>query len=105
MKQFFQYHKDNNWDLPYTDKQAKIYILHRYKQGKKWQAINGDYSAIRKFFIKVRDLEWDIYNLPCPRKESKLPKIICRTKLKSGRASLAAALSDPAYQMVWIPIF
>ena len=49
LKQFFQYHKDNNWDFPYTDKQAKAYILYRYSQGKKWQTINGDYSAIRKF--------------------------------------------------------
>ena len=81
LKQFFQYHKDNNWDLPYTDKQAKTYILHRYKQGKKWQTINGDYSAIRKFFIKVRDLEWDIYNLPRPRKESKLPEIISQQEV------------------------
>lgn len=81
LKQFFQYHKDNNWDLPYTDKQAKSYILYRYKQGKKWQTINGDYSAIRKFFIKVKGLEWDIYNLPRPRKESKLPEIISQQEM------------------------
>lgn len=83
LKQFFAYHAKNNWSLPYTDVQAKKYILYRNKEGKKWQTINGDYSAMRKFYTKVRNLPWDIYNLPRPRKESKLPEIISQKEVKN----------------------
>ena len=82
LKQFFKYHEGKKWEFPYTDDQAKAYVLYRYKLGRKWQTINGDYSAMRKFFTKVRKLSWDVYNIPRPRKESQLPEIISQEEVK-----------------------
>ena len=50
-------------------------------QGKKWQTINGDYSAMRKLFREVLDLPWDIKKLPRPRKERSLPKILSQKEV------------------------
>ncbi len=45
------------------------YILFRYNQGLKWQTINGDYSAMYKFYRYVLDLGWNVKHSPRPRKE------------------------------------
>ncbi|MCB0541735.1 MAG: tyrosine-type recombinase/integrase, partial [Bacteroidetes bacterium] len=51
-------------------------LLSRYRSGKKWQTVNGDYSAMRKFYEHVLGQEWDVEHLPRPRKERSLPGIV-----------------------------
>ncbi len=58
--------------------QARQYILHRYDQGLKWQSINGDYSAMLRYFRDVKKLLWDVEHIPRPRKERQLPRIISK---------------------------
>lgn len=48
LRQFFAYRKREGLSGPFTQAQAREYILYRYKQGMKWQTINGDYSAMDK---------------------------------------------------------
>ena len=81
LRQFFQYHQRHNWSFPYTQEMAKEYILHRYKEGKKWQTINGDYSAICKLYAYVLDLGWNVKKLPRPRKERTLPELISKEEV------------------------
>ena len=59
-----------------TQEQARQYILKRYDKGLKWQTINGDYSAIMKYFKYVQKMEWDVDHIPRPRKERRLPRIL-----------------------------
>ena len=58
--------------------QARQYILYRYNQGVAWQTVNGDYSAMMKYFRYVKKLEWDVEHIPRPRKERQLPRIISK---------------------------
>ena len=47
-----------------------------YRNGKKWKTVNGDYSAMRKFYEHVPGQGWDVEHLPRPRKERALPAIL-----------------------------
>ena len=47
-----------------------------YRNGKKWQTVNGDYSAMRKFYEHVLGQEWEAEHLPRSRKERALPGIL-----------------------------
>ena len=52
------------------------------RNGRVSQTINGDYSAMRKFYREVRSLEWSFKKLPRPRKERSLPMIISQEEVK-----------------------
>ena len=82
LRQFFIYHYKNKMTFPFDQDQAKEYILLRYSQKKKWQTINGDYSALRKFYREVKGLAWSIKKLPRPRKEDTLPEIISQQEVQ-----------------------
>jgi site-specific recombinase XerD len=62
----------------YGQQQAKSYLLKRIKSGKSWSTINGDYSALRKYFREVANLSWSIKKVPRPRKEDRLPEILSK---------------------------
>ena len=79
--QFFKYRDREGMTGPLNQEEARKYILYRYQQGKKWQTINGDYSAMHKLFREVLDLPWDIKKLPRPRKERSLPKILSQKEV------------------------
>lgn len=56
---------------------VKTYLLHRFEEQKvAWQTVNGDYSALRLFFVNILGREWDERKLPRPRKQKSLPKVI-----------------------------
>ena len=76
LRQFFAYRKREGLSGPFTQAQAREYILYRYKQGMKWQTINGDYSAMFKFYREVLGQEWDVKHIPRPRKERSLPPVL-----------------------------
>ncbi len=67
---------------PFSQEQAREYILYRYKQGLKWQTINGDYSALYKFCREVMGLPWDVKHIPRPRKERSLPPVLSQGEVK-----------------------
>ena len=62
----------------YGQEQAKSYLLKRIKNGKSWSTINGDYSALRKYFREVANLTWSLKKVPRPRKEERLPEILSK---------------------------
>lgn len=62
--------------VTFAQEDARRYLLHRYYQGRRWQTINGDYSAMQKFFVHILGLEWKVDHLPRPRKERSLPAVL-----------------------------
>jgi len=76
LRQFFAYREKHGMNGSFTQEQAREYILYRHNQGLKWQTINGDYSAMYKFYREVRGLDWDVQHIPRPRKERSLPPVL-----------------------------
>ena len=62
--------------MNFPQEDARSYLLHRYDQGRRWQTINGDYSAMQKFYVHVLDQKWNVDHLPRPRKEHSLPAVL-----------------------------
>jgi site-specific recombinase XerD len=51
------------------DNAVEIFLLHRFNvQQVSWQTVNGDYSALRLFYVHILDRKWDLRKLPRPRK-------------------------------------
>lgn len=82
LRQFFAYREKQGVQGAFTQEQARSYILHRYNQGLKWQTINGDYSAMYKFYREVLDLPWDVKHIPRPRKERSLPPVLSQQEVQ-----------------------
>ena len=79
LRQFFSYRAEQRMTGGFTQAQARAYLLHRHKQGLKWQTINGDYSALYKFYRELLGIDWDVQHIPRPRKERSLPPVLsCR---------------------------
>lgn len=76
LRQFFVYREKQGQGGTFTQEQARAYILHRHGQDLKWQTINGDYSAMYKFYREVLNLPWDVKHIPRPRKERSLPRVL-----------------------------
>lgn len=60
LRQFFIYRQQQGVVGDFEQEQARQYLLYRYSQGLKWQTINGDYSAMFKFYKQVLGLPWDV---------------------------------------------
>ncbi len=76
LRRFFEYRLNQKIFGNFTQEQARSYILERHSQGCKWQTINGDYSAICKFYREVIRLGWDVQHIPRPRRERTLPALL-----------------------------
>ena len=61
-----------------SDDIVRKYLLLRFEQGKEWQTVNSDYSAIQKWFKNVLMLPWSLKKLPRPKKEKRLPDILSK---------------------------
>jgi site-specific recombinase XerD len=57
---------------------VRKYLIKRFDDGKDWQTVNSDYSAIQNFFKNVLMVEWHLKKLPRPMKEKKLPSILSK---------------------------
>ena len=65
--------KKKEWD---KSQAIKKYLVYRFdKEQRKWQTINGDYSAIRLFWKHILKRDWKYEELPRPRKEKYIPDI------------------------------
>lgn len=76
LRQFLEWREEEGFAGPFEQGEARRYLLSRYRSGKKWQTVNGDYSAMRKFYEHVLVQGWDVEHLPRPRKERALPAIL-----------------------------
>ncbi len=54
LKQFLHWRIKQGFSAELDQTQARRYILYRYDQGLKWQTINGDYSAMLRYFREVK---------------------------------------------------
>jgi len=70
----------NNNDI-YNQYTVREYLIELTRNGKKWQTINNHYSAMRKLFREVLDLEWNVKKLPRPRIERHLPELISKQEV------------------------
>ncbi|MCP4120630.1 MAG: tyrosine-type recombinase/integrase [Bacteroidetes bacterium] len=83
LRQFWDYCEKRKHDPDFSKVRAvEIYLLERMDAGRKWQTINGDYSAMRLFYVNILNREWDEKHLPRPRKERSLPKVVSRQNIQ-----------------------
>ncbi len=78
LREFDNFRRSKGIRGRYGQEQAKSYLLKRIKNGKSWSTINGDYSALRKYFREVANLTWSLKKVPRPRKEERLPEILSK---------------------------
>lgn len=73
----------NYCEKVYPDKElsydlVREFLLHRFKSGLCWQAVNSDYSSIQKYFKNILMLPWSLKKLLRPKKERTLPSILSK---------------------------
>ena len=78
VRQFWDFCEQRRGDATFSKVNAvEIYLLHRFKkQQVSWQTVNGDYSALRLFYVHILGRRWDLRKLPRPKKQKTLPKVI-----------------------------
>jgi len=82
LKQFFKYRSSQGISGPFSQDDARNYLLARYALGRKWQTINGDYSAMYHFYKRILKIDWDVQHIPRPRKEQTLPVVISKKSIQ-----------------------
>ena len=82
-RRYYEYCLVHDVKKIYDQDSVKAYLIHRVRQGAKWQTMNSIYSAMRKLFKEVLDLPWSFRKLPRPRKERQLPEIISKEDVQS----------------------
>lgn len=66
----------------YDQMMVKAYLVHRVKNGAKWQTMNNIYSAMRKLFREVLNVEWSFKKLPRAKRERHLPELISQAEVE-----------------------
>jgi len=69
-------------DFIYDQVHVKAYLIYRVKQGARWQTMNNIYSAMRKLFREVLEVEWSYKKMRRPKKERILPELISKEEVK-----------------------
>jgi integrase/recombinase XerD len=71
-------------DADFHNKNAiQCYLVYRFEVDKvSWRTINGDYSALRLFYVHIIGRVWDEDKLPRPRREKSLPKVVSREHIQ-----------------------
>jgi integrase/recombinase XerD len=80
-RRYHQWCMENSAQEEYKQETVKEYLVYRVRQGAKWQTMNNIYSAMRKLFREVLNLEWSFKKLPRARKERHLPELISRQEV------------------------
>lgn len=76
LRQFLVWREGEGMGVSFAQEDVRRYLLYRYDRGRRWQTINGDYSALQKFYVHVLDQPWNVDHLPRPRKERSLPTVL-----------------------------
>lgn len=82
LRQFLEWRESSGLGPQFGLKDARAYLLYRYKSGRRWQTINGDYSALQKFYVQVLGLEWSVDHIPRPRREHALPAVLSQKEVQ-----------------------
>ena len=80
-RRYNQWCTQNDIDRIYHQDHVKAYLIYRVRNGAKWQTMNNIYSAMRKLFRDVLDLEWSYKKMPRPKKERHLPELISKQEI------------------------
>lgn len=78
LRVFDGFRRDQKLQGRYSQNQAREFLLFRIKQGKSWSTINGDYSALRKYFREVLQYDWSLKKVPRPRRDRVLPEVLSK---------------------------
>ncbi len=81
-RRYYQYCEDENIDEIYDQIVVRSYLVHRVRNGAKWQTMNNIYSAMRKLFREVLEVEWSFKKLPRSKKERHLPEILSKEEVE-----------------------
>lgn len=76
--------KQRKTDADFQNKNAvQCYLVYRFEVDKvSWRTVNGDYSAVRLFYVNVLGRVWEEDKLPRPRREKSLPKVVSREHIQ-----------------------
>ena len=66
----------------YSQDHVKAYLIYRVKNGAKWQTMNNIYSAMRKLFREVLEVEWSYKKMRRPKRERILPELISKEEIR-----------------------
>ena len=57
---FYKWRQEQCVDGLIKQADAQQYLLSRVKEGKSWSTINCDYSALRKYYREIMELDWSL---------------------------------------------
>jgi len=81
LRHFLEFRDHNGIRGPLSQDQAIQFLNFKHDQGKSWSLFNCIYSALRKYFREVLDIEWSVKKLPRPRKDRILPELISKEEV------------------------
>ena len=86
---------------PFQEDLLKQYLLYRFSLKLDWKTINNDYSSLKKYFTKVRELEWNVDHLPRPITQKSLPNILSLEEVER----LINNTMNPKYRVFFIFLY
>ena len=81
-RRYYLWCREEKIENIYDQMEVREYLIHRVKTGAKWQTMNNIYSAMRKLFKEVLNIEWSFKKLPRPKKERHLPEILSKQEIQ-----------------------
>jgi len=80
-RKYYEWCVENGIDRIYDQDSVRQYLIFRVRNGAKWQTMNNIYSAMRKLFREVLDIEWSYKKMKRPNKERALPELISKQEV------------------------
>jgi site-specific recombinase XerD len=78
---FYKWREEQKVEGEIKQEDAQQYLLMRVKTGSSWSTINCDYSALRKYYKQILEVDWSLKKMPRPRRENKLPEILSKAEV------------------------
>lgn len=67
-----------------SEEEIRKYLYHlKFKKKVSWSSTNVAYSALKFFYTKVLEREWNISKIPRPKSEKKLPIVLSCSEVKN----------------------
>ncbi|MFZ1703109.1 MAG: tyrosine-type recombinase/integrase [Saprospiraceae bacterium] len=100
-RRYFLYCNENNIAEALQQEYVRQYLVYRVKNGAKWQTMNNIYSAMRKLFREVLQIDWSFKKLPRPKKERYLPQILSQQDVQK----LIINASNTKHQAIIVTLY